>query len=31
MLCIVVEAVMEFACHGDRVRAGGGCEAVVSD
>ena len=29
-LCVVVETVIEFVYLGDRVSAGGGCEAVVT-
>ena len=29
-LCDEVEAVREFICLGDRVSAGGGCEAAVT-
>ena len=29
-LCDKVETVKEFAYHGDRVSAGGGCEAAVT-
>ena len=30
-LCDEVETVMEFTYLGDRVSAGGGCEAVVTE
>ena len=29
-LCDEVETVREFACRGDRVSVGGGCEAAVT-
>ena len=30
MLCVEVKTVREVTYHGDRVRAGGGCEAAVT-